>query len=248
MLLALNGISSMGIRQLPLSNVGATMPIVQKQFRFSKRYRQALEAALTAAGVEEKTGPIKAIERVVQRYKGVAARQEDLSILRLDQAYRIVEATSVLDHELGSRLHEETAHRLVTGVGRRLRRSKGVGKAQTLGTAAMGDLTLTLSMLLPSAFYVLDDAIGEMWRKDAAPDAALRKLAVEVAAVWKDATGQKMPLLPDGAVELVSLTTSLPHPLGVVLASVGLAVGPHATGSLQRFAEGGKLKGQLFTR
>jgi hypothetical protein len=60
--------------------------------------------------------PIEAIERGVHRYKQEVTANSDHSILRLDQAYRIVEATNVLDHELGSRLHEETARRLVTGV------------------------------------------------------------------------------------------------------------------------------------
>jgi hypothetical protein len=70
---------------------------------------------------------------------------------------------------------------------------------------------------------------------------------VEIAAVWKSTTGKRMPLLPRGAIELGSLTIIPPHPLRVVLASVGIAVGSHATGCLQRFKEGGKLRAEMFT-
>ena len=203
---------------------------------FRKKHKRALKQALTEAGATAKVGPaMDWIQSRVRDFRASGAKPSRSALVRLD-----------LEFELSELCDEVRGTIEYMGFRRRKRVAEAIGfgleGCRTLGSQRRaGEEELDVMNTVCDRFAALwhdacDWTTQEVWLGKKVHDEAVRRLASDVAADWKWATGIDLPNVKEDSDLWGMGKKSPPHPLWIAFDAAKFRLSWRAVRVLNNYA------------
>jgi hypothetical protein len=204
---------------------------------FKEKHKQALRYALMQAGADTRVlSAINCIRSRVHEFEKSGARPSRCALVRLSSTFSLLDLSSNLRVGL-EYLDQRTEKHIAEGIGLRFPKYRSPIARRKVGMEKLEDALFTNDQFCESLYYACDWIVEQIWQGKASHDEAVRKLARQVAADWKWATGVDLPeLCEDSELWGYSAAAHPPNPLWIVLDSVKIKVGWETVKVLSNYA------------